>query len=478
MKLFDDATLNKLLLKKNCSKCLRNIKSTLPELLSKNTLFAERLNSKLSLGSFLNDTEVRNNNYLRYYLFSSDKILQKVKRGFDLANIIDQNKNNLSILNQQANNDCFIKNRDFFIQEKNLINKKIPEQTNIDIPILIKKIRQILNPPPEEIKIEHKIINSTNTNRRILDAEKLLNSELNNDKNIINEKIKDYIDSFNNNQRAKINITKDVRMINYKKIVKQPLKEKEIPNKIYINKVLFPQLFTSKSREKSKNARNFVNIYNCNSVKNIHNFNIFRKYSKSSGDIGNSQYTITNNNSKEKDSYNIIRKIANKNKDSKVRMNIKYNQIGKLIDVKLPDLKDYDNIILSKKKQKNNNNYINNNSMTIDLKHKNNKIYKEFLLLKKEISEVKNKKLHIQEIYDKNNKNINYLFHKNNYIKFKRKNFMRFILRNVSSTKNSNNYYSRLCKNISSDDINQSYNISKINSENEKEQFFITDKFK
>ena len=95
--------------KKKFSKCLRGINSTLPELLSKNTSLAERLNSKLSLGSFLNETEVRSNNYLRYYVFSSDKILQKVKRGFELSNIIDQNKHNISILNKQANNDCFIK---------------------------------------------------------------------------------------------------------------------------------------------------------------------------------------------------------------------------------------------------------------------------------------------------------------------------------------------------------------------------------
>ena len=499
--------------KQKFSKCLRGINSTLPELLSKNTSLAERLNSKLSLGSFLNETEVRSNNYLRYYVFSSDKILQKVKRGFELSNIIDQNKHNISILNKQANNDCFIKNRDFFNQEKNLINKKVPEQTNIDIPILIKKIKQSLNPTTEETKIERKMTNSMSANRRILDAKRFFDNELNNDNNLINEKIELYKECCNKNKRKDIDVYNDVQMIHYRKIFVQPFKEKPVPNLVEINKILFPQIFTSKANQKPKNTENFVNIYNCNSVRNIRNFNIFRKYSKSSNDINNDELNINNNISKEKDSYNMIKRIANKNKNSKIRMNIKYNEIGKLIDIKLPDLKDYDNIILSKKRPLNNNsnnNSINNsnnntnnnlnnnlnnnfinNFISIDLQHKNNKIYKEFLLLKKEISEVKKKKFDIQEIYDKKNKNISYLFHKNNYIKFKRRNFMRYIMRSVSLTKNNlnkenktdgcginNNYYRRLNKNNSCGNINKNNNISKINSENENEEFFVTDKFK
>ena len=56
------------------------IKLVLPELMSRNLILGSRLNTKLKVNSFLNNTELRNQNYLKQLINCSEKLLKKVMK--------------------------------------------------------------------------------------------------------------------------------------------------------------------------------------------------------------------------------------------------------------------------------------------------------------------------------------------------------------------------------------------------------------
>ena len=91
----------------------------LPELLARNIKLTDRLKGKLKVSTFLNNTEIRNQKYLKYFLSSSDKRLRDIKTGLKLSKAVKQSTKNLSNLCNKIDNDVILQNSDFLTEEKN-----------------------------------------------------------------------------------------------------------------------------------------------------------------------------------------------------------------------------------------------------------------------------------------------------------------------------------------------------------------------
>ena len=100
-----DAIYDRVLSGQHFSPCLKRVKRLLPKLMDNNINLCNKLNDKLRVSSFINDTELRNQKYLRNYVNSSDNYLRQIKSGFMLNKVIKQNIPKISILSEQISND-------------------------------------------------------------------------------------------------------------------------------------------------------------------------------------------------------------------------------------------------------------------------------------------------------------------------------------------------------------------------------------
>ena len=120
------------------------IKLILPELLARNIKLSERLKNKLKVSSFLNNTENRNQKYLKYFLISSDKRVRDIKTGLELSKAVKQSAKSLSNLCSKLDNDIILKNSDFLTEEKKLLNEKTEQETHMKIINLLFNLKNAL----------------------------------------------------------------------------------------------------------------------------------------------------------------------------------------------------------------------------------------------------------------------------------------------------------------------------------------------
>ena len=95
---------------------LNKIKKNLPELMSRNLMLGERLKNKIKVSSFMNNTENKNQKYLKNFVISSGKRVKDLKTGLELKKVMKKGINNLSSIYNNINNDLIIKNSDFLIK--------------------------------------------------------------------------------------------------------------------------------------------------------------------------------------------------------------------------------------------------------------------------------------------------------------------------------------------------------------------------
>lgn len=450
-----DAIYDRVLSGQHFSPCLKRVRRLLPKLMDNNINLCNKLNDKLRVSSFINDTELRNQKYLRNYVNSSDVYLRQIKSGFMLNKVIKQNIPKISILSEQISNDCFIKGRNILHKEKTLLKENNELETNFEIDDLIEKIRDTLNPKNKKKEITllpiklYKPLSSSD----LLRYKNNLNLQIKKDEIEFKDKISTYL-----NDIKKINIdspneispfSKDlkfnnrIKFIYFKKPKKIKLKDKEGPNLKNIKHELFPNwyklspLSRNKSLDDINNSDNYVNILNKHSVRKINNFQIFKKindlnkkyrYSSldnSKNDINIYEYNIKKYNEKEsndkKDSYELLKDMAD-NKYFTSRMKKKYKIISDLIDIELPSPKDYDKIINEynknndkckyeiKQKENNINKNENKKKLFLSLEnYKDNDLYKELFDIKKEIIMLKSKRYNMNlNSYDSNNNKNDY----------------------------------------------------------------------
>ena len=110
--------------KKN-RKILKRIKGSLPELMSRNLKLAQELKDKLAISSFMNDTETKSKKYLQQFLLSSQNRVSGIKTGIGLSNVIKDGTKKIDNICNHINDDIVIKNCEFLLNEKKLMNQKI-----------------------------------------------------------------------------------------------------------------------------------------------------------------------------------------------------------------------------------------------------------------------------------------------------------------------------------------------------------------
>jgi hypothetical protein len=197
-------------------------------------------------------------------------------------------------------------------------------------------------------------------------------------------------------------------MIHYKKLKPQPIRDRSCPNIENIKENLFPNIKTGQI-----NSENYVNLNNSNGVKIINGMKLYNKFqnkkNKKSEDKNENKTNISDiivNN--KKDSFNILKKIILRN-SSLINKNIdKYKKLSKKLDINLPKISDYENLIKNNNKvEEEEKNKENVNDNKNDIKNKTeipnayyeSELMKEFRAIKEEIKFLKEKKLDIDENY-------------------------------------------------------------------------------
>jgi hypothetical protein len=433
------------------------IHNVLPELIVRNTKLGTRLKSKIKICSLLNDIELRNQNYLKKLIASSDKTLQNLKSGIGLSKAIGLSANKLSQLNKRILNDCFMrKNNLIYNTNKILIKKNKEDESNMLIKKSISILRECISPPAKSDdsgknkgKFKKYLSESELTN-----AKSIINNKISADETMIKNKIKDYLDkvktinivSTRNNdlydyKTQKINKEKnkdfhlyakhfdlnnsDISMIHYQKAKPAPLRDKSCPSIENIKENIFPKLKPGKI-----DIDNFVNIYNSNGIKLIKGIKMYRKieHRKNSdmqeekdSNINIDDDIITDN---KKDSFNTLKKIIIRNKSLINKSSKKYDKISSLIDINLPKISEYETIInnnsrkneemninedKSKDKSKDKKEILNKKIKTKkDIKNQffNSELMNELKFLKEELNHLIDKKMDIGENYIKNRENL------------------------------------------------------------------------
>ena len=367
---------------------LNKIKKTLPELISRNLILCERLKNKITVSSFMNNTEHKNQKYLKNFVLSSGKRLKDLKTGLSLKKVIKKGINHLSPICNDINNDLIIKNGEFLIKQKKLINEKTEQETHTKIIELIKGIKHIIKP----IKIKkksnsNKIVKSV-SEQELNKIKYFIKHELNNDQNKLKYKINFYKNKLNtiavtnpkefHKVANNIYLDSNIKMINYLKPKIITIKDSESSNLIRIREHLVQ---SNLKNDQKKNEENNLE-YKANLNKSIN----IKKPSTS---------TINESN----DTLNILKQLADQNQflGKKAKTNLK--KINSLIDIKLPYFSNYYRTIMycknkQEKKNKNrsmddfyNNNNNNNINKLIDIGFDQDVLLDEIKLIKEEIND-------------------------------------------------------------------------------------------
>ena len=376
---------------------LNKIGATLPELMTRNLTLGERLKNKIIVSSFMNNTEHKNQKYLKYFVISSGKRVKDLKTGLGLKKVMKKGINNLLPICHNISNDIIIKNGDFLIKEKKLINEKTEQETHTKINELIKGIKHIIKPIKIIKKqVSHKIIKSL-SEQELFKAKNCIHHEMNKDQKRLKNSINFYINKLNTVAAIKpkefqkiasnLYLQSNLKMINYSKPKLTHVKDIESSNLLRIRKHLI-QSVASKNGKKEKDIEN--DSFNDEKLKNYENI-VYKKPSTS----------IINNSN---DTLNVLKYLAYQNKslDKKAKKNLK--AINSLIDIKLPYCSNYYRTIKYCKDEqniKNKNlsmdnfydNSGNNRSKLIEMGFDEDYMLDEIKLIKEEINDITDKKI-------------------------------------------------------------------------------------
>ena len=368
---------------------LNKIKNNLPELMSRNLMLGERLNNKIKVSSFMNNTENKNQKYLKYFVISSGKRVKDLKTGLELKKVIKKGINHLSPICNNITNDLIIKNGDFLIKQKKIINEKTEQETHNKIDELIRGIKHIIKPAKIIKKNSvHKIVKSV-SEEDLYRAKNLINNELNNDQKKLRNKINYYKYKLNTIAETKpkefhkvasnLYLKSNLKMINYRKPRSTLIKDSEGSNLLKIRKYLIQSITNPKIETKE----NDIDIDKEKEEK-LPNYMNFVKPSTSK---------INDSN----DTLNVIKYLSKENifLDKKAKYNMK--KINSLIDIKLPYCSNYYRTIkYCKNNQTNKSNNLSTNNLyddnninkLIDIGFDKENMIDEIKLIKKEINTI------------------------------------------------------------------------------------------
>ena len=400
-------------------KVSEKIKILLPELMARNSKLSNRVRNKLKVSLFLNNTENRNNKYLKSFISSSYKRVKDIKTGIELIKAVKKSSKNIYPVCSQISKDRILQNSDFLIEEKKLLNENTEQETHLKINHLIKNMRNALknmnNNDHKNIKKPMKSLSQTEINN----INYIINKNIKKERDMIKYKIKGYLDKLKNNAETNkkefnnyaenIKIFDNLKFINYTKPKPLEVKDKECASIIRIKRQLFPYINTLNKKDiqniKKKGRKNkFINL------NNISNQNIQLNINNN---INNFKSPINDRNIIEKDSLKLINNLANEGRNLSLKLSKSANKVDSLIDIDLPSPTIYEQIIKKNKENNkrnirnidaydNNINNINNINVSDTNLLSRKKLEKIINLFKKETGKIKNKNYDFSNIDEKN----------------------------------------------------------------------------
>jgi len=307
---------------KRNKKILKRIECSLPELMTRNLKLGQELKNKITISSFMNETETKTKKYLTQFLMSSRKRVKDIKTGLCLNNVIKEGYKKLNPICNHIDNDLYVKNSDYLLKEKNLISQKIAKEKHERINQLINNIKYIIKPTKLKRKSDsHRIVKSV-PEYQMQKAKSVIKNELSNDENLLKRKITFYKQNLFTLAQTKpkkfykvasnIYLKSNLKMINYSKPSPASIQEQKIINLLRIRKHLM------KSKEQKDKNENDDEIYN--------NFEFEKK--ENASDNKSDTFIVIKNLAKEKD-----------NLETKTQKNMR--RINSMIDINLPYFSNY-----------------------------------------------------------------------------------------------------------------------------------------
>ena len=314
------------------------IKIILPELMARNLKLGDRLKNKLKVSNFLNNTENRNQKYLKSFVTFSDKRVKDLKTGLELSKAIKQSSKNLSPLCSQITNDSILQNSNFLIEEKKLLNENTEQETHMKINDLIQNLKNTVKNtnlhPNKPVKKPIKSLSETELNNIKL----FINNKILKEGNMINNKIKGYLEKLKNTAETdrknfksyvdRIDISDNLKFINYTKPKPFKIKDKECTNMIRIKKQIFPYIGSSYRKNNSRKIpkKKYLNLRN---ISNELDLNISNEINKNNN---NSSFNDNGKNeNQDKDTLKVLNNLADQGRNLPLKITKTVNKVNSLI---------------------------------------------------------------------------------------------------------------------------------------------------
>ena len=317
----------------------KKIKSILPELLARNTKLTDRLKSKLKVSTFLNNTEIRNQKYMKYFLDSSDKRLKDIKTGLELSKAIKQSYRNLSNLCTKLDNDIILQNSEFLTEEKKLLNENTEQETHMKINNLITNLKNAVK--------KNNLYNKEQKNEKINylsksyinNAKNVIENKFENENKIVNLRINSYKVKLNNSINEKKEFKSfaehfdisNLKLLNYHKPKPIPLTDRECSNMTRIKKNLHPVIEKKENNIKKK-------------IINLNNKNNNNQQNLSFNEYGKSQIL-------DKDTFCVLKSLASNGKNLPLKINKTTNKVNSLLDIILPNPDTYKRLLKNSREE-------------------------------------------------------------------------------------------------------------------------------
>ena len=304
----------------------------LPELLARNIKLTDRLKGKLKVSTFLNNTEIRNQKYLKYFLSSSDKRLRDIKTGLELSKAVKQSTKNLSNLCNKIDNDVILQNSDFLTEEKKLLNENTEQETHMKINSLLFNLKNTLKKNNIKQRTQHDEKNKYLSKSYINNIKSVLKNKLETEKKIVNYKINSYKSKLKNSIEEKKDFKNfidsmddltNLKLLNYRKPQPLPITDRECSSMARIKNTLYP----FQSRSNKNNKKKIINSNQKNIVKNLS----FNSNSK--------------NNILEKDTFCVLKSLALNGHNLPLKINKTIKKVNSLIDIALPNPNTYNKLL-------------------------------------------------------------------------------------------------------------------------------------
>ena len=354
-------------LRKKKAMDLLNSKITivLPDLMSSNTKLGERLRNKLKVSTLFNSIEHRNSKYLKGFIKSSNIRANFLKTGLEMNKAIKQSTKNITSLCNEMKGDLILQNIDLLLNEKKILNENTEQETHMKVNNLLQTMKKAIKPPiyykNEDDKNEIKILTEEEMDKmkdyirnKITKEQDSLQTNITNYVNVVNNTFKN-----NNFQREEnkakvkkdfnrfvesLNFGKNIQLINYKKSKPQPIKDRETANLIRIKKLLYPTNLKKKGLKEENKKKGFGYTIRRNaSMNNIYSMRNYGEFGKTT-EMNNAD-KLKNIDVSGQDTMQVLTKLAEQKDYLTERMEQKLKRVNSLIEIKLPFLSNYENIL-------------------------------------------------------------------------------------------------------------------------------------